>query len=296
MRQINKTQRRLAAGAFLVVAAPVVLTSVSYACGGIATLHANPLSAAAGSTVELFGKGYSDSALNSNIEIRLNDRNGPVLQSIAPTRVLTGSLVLPAGTAVGEHTVIATQFNASGVPISGTPGRATVKVTAAPLSTRVGAVTGDQAAVVAPGSSASSAAPAAAQVVTAPAAAAAAASATSAAPASAAPSASVATPVAPAAAAPVAAESASASVTSDTAAVSTPAANATAAPSAAAATSPATAAFNGSGLVPVSSDAASNLPALALAGGLALMLLSLAAFFKSGRNMLGGRGFTPLAR
>ncbi len=282
MRQMSKTRKRLAAGAFLVVAGPVALGSVAYACQSLATLHANPASSAAGGTVTLFGKNYSSNVTSSNIDIHLDTRDGAVIGSFAPASVLNGSVTMPAGTAAGVHTLVATQFTATGSAVSGTPGRATVAVTVAGRTSADGASAAPAAATssdpaVATPTAATPAAPAAPVGV------------------SAAPALAVAAPSAPVAGATSAAPAANVASTPAAEAAVAGAAPIVAAPDAAVAAPTASAAGPASvnvGLLPASSESASVLPGLTLVAGLALVLLGLVAFLKSGRNIIGR---SPLA-
>ena len=281
MRQMSRTRRRLAAGAFLIVAGPVALGSVAYACQSLATLHANPRAAAAGSSVTLFGKNYSNSATSTNIEVHLDSRSGPVIASFAPTSVLSGTATIPAGTAAGTHTLVATQYTNTGNAVSGTPGRASVAVNVAGRS----AADGESVAPAAPASADTPAATPAAVTPATPAAAPAA--------ATAAPAQAVAAPTAPSASAAAPAAPAASVASTPSAA---PAAPAVAAPDAAVASTPAAAApaSVNVGLLPASAESTSILPGLTLVAGLALVLLGLVAFLKSGRNIVS-RGFSPLA-
>lgn len=287
MRQI-RTNKRLAAGAFLIVAGPVALGSVAYACQSLATLHANPGSAAAGSTVSLFGANYSSSASATPIQIRLDGVDGPVLATFGQASNFSGTVAIPEDTAVGNHYLVATQFTASGARVSGTPGRANVAVTVAPRAS-----SGRSTAAATPAAQPTAATPAAATSVAAPTAATQAATSRDAAtPAPAAPSAQPAAgPIAATGGAPAqAVDAGTASVPATQTA--TPALAATDTPAAAAAPAAGAAELN-VGLQPASSGSTNSLmPGLTLAVGLALVLLSLGAFLKSGRNMFGS---APLA-
>ena len=287
MRQSSKFQRRLAAGAFLIVAGPVALGSVAYACQSLATLHANPSSAVAGGTVNVTGKNYSSATSSTPVQIRLDDRDGPILATFpAGVRDINGPVTIPAGTAVGVHTLIATQYTSTGNAVSGTPGRATVTVTVA------GRSAGE-------GSAATPAAAAARDSATAPVAATPAAPAAQAAsaPAAAAATTAGAGTLSPAAAAPAAAAAATAAgapAAADAAApAGTPAAAAAAAPVAAVAADQAapaaqSAAQVDAGLISAAAPGSSStLPGLTLVAAAALVLLGLGAFVKSGRNILG---------
>ena len=282
MRQFSKSRRRLAAGAFLIVAGPVALGSVAYACQSLQTLHANPSNtAAAGSTITLYGKNYSDSATSTPIRIRLDTRDGRLLGEFSARKILDNvSVTIPADVAVGAHTLLAVQHTSTGSLTSGGPGRADVTITAAGRS----ASSGSAASPAAPASEPVAATPAA---VT-PAAAAAASAPAAAKVATGTPAARTAAPApAPAAAAPTAAAAGDTAA----AAVATPAAPAgPTAPTAAAAIEAAQVSVGG--LVPASSDSNSILPGLTLGAGLALVLLSLGAFIKSSRTV---RSDVPLA-
>jgi hypothetical protein len=280
MRQFSKSRRRLAAGAFLIVAAPVALGSVAYACQSLSTLHANPGTSPAGGSITLYGKNYSSAATSSVISIRLDTRDGRVIGTFSPRSILDNvTVTVPGDVAVGQHTLLATQTTAAGNAVSGSPGRTTLSVTAARTSTQGSAASAAAATssepVAATPAAAAPAAPAA--VSSAPAIATAAAAGTSAA--------RIDAPVAPAAS-PAAAP---------TAAVATEsvATNVVAAPAAPAAPAAAEAAqVTVGGLLPASSSSNSILPGLTLGAGLALVLLSLGAFIKSSRNV---RSDAPLA-
>jgi hypothetical protein len=293
MRQISKNQRRLAAGAFLIIAAPIVATSVAYACQSLATLHANPRSTTAGSTVLLRGTNYSSGASNSNIEIRLDGRTGRLLASLTPRSSLVDvPVVIPADVAAGTHTLLATQFTSSGNAVSGTPGRASLVLTVAARTSSDASGAGGGATSTASTDS-GAAAPAATPAVVAPAVPAAST------PAPAVPGAATANQVvAPTPAAAAASNSVAVPATAEGTTPGAPAAS-TAAPAVAPAAAEPTASAAGPasvnvGLLPASASDSSSLPGLAMAAGLALVLLALGAFIKTGRNVLG-RGTTPLA-
>jgi hypothetical protein len=291
MRQISKSQRRLAAGAFLIIAAPIVATSVAYACQTLATLHANPRSTTAGSTVQVRGTNYSSNASSTPIEIRLDGRTGRLLASFTPRSTLVNeNVVIPADVAAGTHTLLATQYTSGGNAVGGTPGRASLVIT-------VAARTSSDGATAAPVATASTDSGAAAPVAATPAEVTSAAQ-TAPATSGGAAAATQAAPATPAAAAATNSIASAPSVADGTtpAGPAAPTAPAAAAPAAAAETASAAGpASVNVGLLPASAtDSSSSLPGLALAAGLAMVLLALGAFIKTGRNMLG-RGTTPLA-
>ena len=303
MRQYSKIQRRLAVGAFLITAGPVALGSAAYACQSIVTLQV-PDSAAAGSTVTITGANYQAAVFgpdvaapnvpggptgNSPIEFRLNERDGRIIGTgtTGSTRKFSAQVTIPSDVAAGVHTIIAMQYRADGTLVSGGPGRDSVNVTAGGGS-RTAAEGTVAAPAAAPASGTAAAAPAAAAPVASAPAAAAAAQTSAARDAG-----TTAAPAAAAAAAPTAAAPAESMGTAPSAAATSAAPGV--ASSDAASPAPASGAASSLGsLVPASSESSNVLPGVTMAVGLALVLLSLGAFVKSGRNMLG-RGFTPLA-
>lgn len=141
MGRINRIGRLVGAG-LLVLSGPVVLGSRASA-NCLATLHASPRLAPAGSTVTLFGRNYSSSATSSNIEIRLDGRTGRVIASFTPRSGLQNvPVTVPADVPPGLHTLVATQYNGSGNPVSCTPGRATIEVFAPAGASATGSVAG----------------------------------------------------------------------------------------------------------------------------------------------------------
>lgn len=116
-----------------VIAIPVTVASIAYACQVLATLSVSPTAGPTGTSVTATGGNYSTSATASDVVIRLDSRTAPGIASTrpGPDRKISVSFNLPAGTARGTHTVLATQYNADGTPVAGTPGRASFKVTAA---------------------------------------------------------------------------------------------------------------------------------------------------------------------
>lgn len=133
---VRPNKRRLLISIFALAMVPLLAGSAAYACQRLVTLHANPSSAAAGAVVKVRGQNYTNDPKASNVDIRLDRRSGPVLASVAPAGLgPSGSfeldVTIPSGTAIGDHILIATQTLASGAPCVGCPGRANLTVTAA---------------------------------------------------------------------------------------------------------------------------------------------------------------------
>ena len=310
MRRNSQTKRRFLLGAFGVAVAPLVLASVAHACTQLTNLAVNPKSGAAGVSVELTGSNYRNEATAGPVEIRLNSRSGPVIASLpvsainATGRTIRLSAPIPANIAVVYHTLIATQINtATGALLGGFPVRAAYRVTA-PATGRTSASAPAPEASTEPAATAGATEPAA--LAASPAATPAvlgSAGSTDAAPSGAA--GGSATP-APAVAAPAndpAGPVASAADSVESPAPRAPVADVGRSPVEAAALSPAAAPSAristetvSGGLLTAPADATSGvLPGLTLALGAALVLLSLAAFLKSGRTALVGRRPTSLA-
>lgn len=306
-------------GIFAAVALPVLAASAAYACQRLVTLHANPQSAAAGTAVQVTGVNYNTASTSSNVDIRLDGRNGPVLATVAPATLgskgdFALEVTIPAGTASGNHILVATQTLGNGAPCAGCPGRANIEVTgaaAASNDTAAGpAAKTEDSGSGAPASDASTAPqpasePAASQPASQPATAsqanqpaaqpyapAAADAAQPAAPASAQPAAA-AKPSGAAPVAPAAAPAEAGPVLAATDASGAPGATATAADE----TAPvAPASGRGVALLPAAAgEPSSVMPGLALASALALVLLGVGAFWKSRMTLFGGGNFTPAA-
>ncbi|MDQ6803550.1 MAG: hypothetical protein M3065_00990 [Actinomycetota bacterium] len=140
-------RRRL--GFFLIVGAAVSLIAVStaWACGVLATLKLDQQSAKPGDVVKASGRNYL--AANSGtppaptnasaVEIRLNNRTGPLLATIPPPdggAFSNQNITIPSGLSPGWYVVLATQFNSNGTPKSGTPGRTSIKISGVGAASR----------------------------------------------------------------------------------------------------------------------------------------------------------------
>ncbi len=307
-------------GIFAALALPLLAASAAYACQRLVTLHANPQSAAAGTAVQVSGVNYNSAGTSSNVDIRLDGRNGPVLASIAPASLgskgdFSVSVTIPAGTASGNHIFVATQILANGAPCAGCPGRANIEVTGASASSADNnsaagpAASNEDQASGAPASDTSPAPqpasePAASQPASQP---------TTASQANQ-PAAQPSAPAATDAAQPVAtasAQPATAAKPSGGAPAAPAAAPVEAAPALAASDAPvapeatATAAVETAPVAPASGPVAllpaaagerpSPVPGLALVSALALVLLGVGAFWKSRMTLFGDGNFTPAA-
>jgi hypothetical protein len=149
--------------AFGVIAVPLVAASIAYACSALASLSVTTQSADSGMTVTGSGKGFSNAHGGAPsaepVVLHLDSRTGPVLWSGRPDANgnVDFAFQVPR-TAAGSYALIATQNNADGVPVSGTPARAAFTV-AGPISEAIAAA---EAAPAAETAAAPAAAPAAA--------------------------------------------------------------------------------------------------------------------------------------
>ena len=136
--------RRLLVVGLGMLAAPVVAASIAYACTALANLSLNPNQGDPGATITGTAQGFSSSG--EPVAIRIGKANAQpvwVGRADANGRVNV-SFQIPGNLAPGSYTVLATQNNADGQPIPGSPARAELTVTGRP------AVTGTPAPVAAP--------------------------------------------------------------------------------------------------------------------------------------------------
>ena len=164
---MQSKRRPLYLMAFGALAVPLVAASIAYACGALASLSVNTQSADSGTTVTGMGRNFSNAHGGAPsaepVVLHFNTRTGPVLWSGRPdaSGSVEFSFQVPR-VAAGSYTVIATQNNADGVAVGGTPARASLTV-AGPVSEAIAA---EAAAPAEPAAAAPAAAPAPAAVAT----------------------------------------------------------------------------------------------------------------------------------
>ena len=121
------------------LAIPLVAAAVAYGCTAMATLTTSSNAAPPGSVVTVTGKYFgthdpADDRSNQPAEIRLGSLTSPVLASAPPRgtdRSFTVEITIPEGVS-GDTVLVATQKNASGQAVYGTPARQAFTVTPAP--------------------------------------------------------------------------------------------------------------------------------------------------------------------
>lgn len=119
---------------FVAVLLSPVAVAADYHEGKLASLRVTPSTSCDRRLLTAVGNDFSDAGTSSNIELRLDRRDGPSMASIPPTRMFVVDFLMIAGTAPGDHVVIATQVVGTGSPAPGTPARANIRVTESPTT------------------------------------------------------------------------------------------------------------------------------------------------------------------
>lgn len=112
-------------------ALPLAVASAAWACGVLTTLSLDQKVASPGQTLTATGRNWNANVTASTVTLRLQSRSGTVLATgVTPdaTRRISRQFILPASLSPGWYVVLATQFNANGSPVAGTPGRTTLRV------------------------------------------------------------------------------------------------------------------------------------------------------------------------
>ncbi|MDQ6607891.1 MAG: hypothetical protein M3Z06_15275 [Actinomycetota bacterium] len=120
------------------LAIPLGVAATAYACTSVATLSDSPGAVAAGSTVTVTGAFYgahdpADATTAGPVEIRLGRVDGPVMATASPSgpdRSFSVQVTVPPSAGAGQTFLTATQENADGTPVYGTPARQTLMVSA----------------------------------------------------------------------------------------------------------------------------------------------------------------------
>ncbi|HTN24649.1 MAG TPA: hypothetical protein VL120_11720 [Solirubrobacteraceae bacterium] len=124
------------------LAVPVTMAGVAYACTALATITTSSPSAVAGSVVTVAGKGFApfDPADISTAPalVHMDSITGPVLAQAAPTSNNAGGTfsvdVTVPNVPAGDHVIVVTQNDVTGAPAYGTPARTVLSVVPAPLA------------------------------------------------------------------------------------------------------------------------------------------------------------------
>ena len=133
------SKRNILLSSLSVVAIPLGAVAVTaYACTSVATLSPSAASALPGTTITVNGEFFgthdpSDATTAGPVELRLGSLSGPVLADASPSGIngaFTVQVTIPASAAPGQTFITATQNDATGVPVYGTPARQAFTVAA----------------------------------------------------------------------------------------------------------------------------------------------------------------------
>lgn len=124
---MKRTRQAWVAAACVVLGVVAVPLATAWACTSLATLSITPASATSGQLVTAAGTRFGTGVSNSPVEVRWNTADGPLLATVVPngTGTINFTFKAPDG-APGYYTVIAIQKDSAGLPVRGTPARATV--------------------------------------------------------------------------------------------------------------------------------------------------------------------------
>lgn len=112
-----------------VLAVPLAIASLAFACARLATLKLDRAGGRPGAETNAVGVNFNNNAESSPVAIRFNSRNGRILwQGRADRRGrIKGSFKIP-NARPGDYVIVATQQTAEGRPAAGTPGRAPLEI------------------------------------------------------------------------------------------------------------------------------------------------------------------------
>lgn len=138
---MTNMKAKLTFGGVVGAALVAVVAASAWACVALASISLDPGKGAPGETVKGKGTGFgkSDPALGrnySNVIVRWGGADGPVVADAGQPKTVSGSgqgsldfsFKVPADVAPGTYAVTATQTDATGAPVWGTPARATFTV------------------------------------------------------------------------------------------------------------------------------------------------------------------------
>jgi hypothetical protein len=111
-----------------VLAIPLAVASIAFACARLSTLKLNRASGPPGAETSAIGRNYNFDARSSTVTLRFNSRRGRVLwEGRANSRgQIRGSFRIP-NARPGQYVILATQTS-EGRPVAGTPGRAPLRI------------------------------------------------------------------------------------------------------------------------------------------------------------------------
>jgi hypothetical protein len=120
---------------------PLGVASTAWACAALATLSISDKVVQPGQTVNITGKGFSDSHAgtttgDSRVALRLRTRNGAVIgeQLEVFNRSIETKMTMPRDMKSGYYVMLATQTKADGTARAGTPARVAFRVSGGPVA------------------------------------------------------------------------------------------------------------------------------------------------------------------
>ncbi len=120
-------------GLFLLCGLVWPLVAAANASAQGAVLELSPQSGPPGTVVAVEGAGFTQGNVNvtGGVNLRFMTRDAPVLRNaeVNQQNRISTTLTIPAGTAVGEYLVLATETSVRGRHLFGTPARAKFRVT-----------------------------------------------------------------------------------------------------------------------------------------------------------------------
>lgn len=134
----EKRQRTVVLGLVAAAAIPLMIAATAFACANLAVIKLDRANAKPGDRVTALGRNFSTAKQASDVTVRFNGRNGPVLWQGRPD---AKGRIRPAFTAPrargGNYVILATQQTAAGAPVGGTPGRAPLRIRGSKSSSSV---------------------------------------------------------------------------------------------------------------------------------------------------------------
>lgn len=124
-----KVLNRAMVAGMVVLTAAAVSGAAAFACTALATIDAQAAAAPVGSTVTVTGSSFSAAAGAAPVVFHWNGANGAEVARVTPDAAgnVTASFTVPKADA-GYYTLVATQQNAKGEAVYGTPARQSFQV------------------------------------------------------------------------------------------------------------------------------------------------------------------------
>jgi hypothetical protein len=124
--------RRFLTIGFIAAAGLLMIAAAAYACAPQAKMKLNKGAAVPGEMVDGSGTGFNGTPAAGEVEVHFNSTEGNVVWTgrPSPTGALSFSFEVPEDVEPGYYTIVATQYEATGRRVPGTPARASLQVLA----------------------------------------------------------------------------------------------------------------------------------------------------------------------